>query len=118
MVLKNKKAEFFADNSLADNVTSFYAAYNSTTNSYNFGSMRSYLLDLLAKDKVTEDDYTFVVCPVQVNMEASASSGYYGTTSSVVSSIVPYVSKPAMCKILLDKAKIQLTYSAGNQNNL
>lgn len=118
MVLKSKKDEFFADNSLADNVTSFYAAYNAASKSYTFGGMRAYLLDLLAKDNITADDYTFVLCPVQVNTETSASSGYYGSTSTVVSSIVPYVSKPAMCKILLDKAKIQLTYSAGNQNNL
>lgn len=117
MVLKSKKNEFFAENSLADNVTSFYAQYDSANKRYVFDDMRNYLLDLLSKDKLTEDDYTFVVCPVQVNKEASANSGY-GSTTMVVSSIVPYVSKPAMCKILLDKAKIKLTFSAQNQNNL
>ncbi len=117
MVLKNKKDEFFAENSLADNVTSFYAAYNASSKCYSFSGMRGYLIDLLSKENVTEDDYTFVLCPVQVNMETSANSGY-GQVSTVVSGIVPYVSKPAMCKILLDKAKIQLTFSAGNKNNL
>ena len=119
MVLKNKKDEFFADNSLVDNVTSFYAVYNSSLKCYTFSAMRAYLLDLLdkkEKGELTSDDYTFVITPVQVNMEASASSGY-GSTNYVVSSIVPYVSKPAMAKILLDKANITLTFSAGSQNN-
>jgi len=118
MVLKSEKEKFFAENSLADNETSFYATYDAVNKRYTFSGMRSYLLNLLSKDNVTEEDYTFILCPVQVNMESSANSGYYGTTSMVVSSIVPYVSKPAMGKILLDKAKIKLTYSAGNQNNL
>lgn len=117
MVLKNKKDEFFAENSLTDNVTSFYAPYNVTTRSYTFSGMRAYMLDLLSKENLSPDDYTFVISPVQVNMEASANSGY-GSQAMVVSSIVPYVSKPAMAKILLDKAKITLTFSAGNKNNL
>ena len=120
MVLKSKKDEFFEKNSLTDNVTSFYAAYDTSKKCYTFSGMRAYLLDLLSKDELTEEDYTFVVTPVQVNTEAAASSGsyYYGTTNYVVSSIVPYVSKPAMGKILLDDAKITFTFSAGSQNNL
>lgn len=120
MVLKSKKDEFFANNSLADNVHSFYASWDSSTKSYNFDSMRAYLIELLGKDAITPEDYTFIITPVQVNQEASAgsSSYYYSSTSYVVSSIVPYVSKPAMGKILPEKAKITLTFSAANQNNL
>lgn len=118
MVLKNKKNEFFADNSLTDNVTSFYAAYDATNRCYSFSSMREYLLDLLKKDTVTPDDYTFTICPVQVNTETSANSSYYYSTSSVVSSIVPYVSKPVMAKISPADAKIKLTFSAQNNKIL
>lgn len=118
MILKKNKKEFFENNSLTDNITSFYAAYDAAKGCYTFSGMRGYLLDLLAKDEVTDEDYTFVLSPVQVNKEASANSGSYGTTTYIVSSIVPYVSKPAMAKILLDKAKITLTFSAGNKNNL
>ena len=115
MVLKGEKEKFFASNSLTDDVTSFYAIYDSTKRCYTFSSMRDYLSNLLAKESVTEDDYTFIITPVQVNMEASSgSSGYYGSSSYVVSSIVPYVSTPAMAKILLDKAKITLTFSSNN----
>lgn len=117
MILKNKKDEFFAKNSLTDNISSFYAAYDTVNKCYDFSSMRDYLLDLLEKEEITEEDYTFVLTPVQVNLEASASSGYY-STSYVVSSIVPYVSKPAMAKISLDKAKIKLTFSSNNGNLL
>ncbi|MDE6300499.1 MAG: DUF4270 domain-containing protein [Muribaculaceae bacterium] len=113
LVLKSKKAEFFATNSLCDNVTSFYAAYDASTSSYSFTGLRQYLLEMLKKDNITEDDYTFIVTPVQVNTE-SAGSNYYGMASTVVSSIVPYVSKPAMCRIIPSDAKIKLTFSAGN----
>ncbi len=117
MVLKKKKYEFFADNNITDNLTSFYATYDATNRCYNFSSMREYLLDLLAKESVTEDDYTFTICPVQVNTETSASNGYY-QTSYVVSSIVPYVSKPVMAKISPANAKIKLTFSAQNDKIL
>lgn len=114
LVLKNKKEEFFASNSLTDNVTSFYAPYDAASRCYTFNTMRDYLSDLLSKESVTEDDYTFVLTPVQVNMETSSTSGGYYTPSYIVTSIVPYVSKPAMARILLDKAKIKLTFSANN----
>lgn len=112
LVLKNKKAEFFATNSLADNVTSFYAQYDATAGSYTFSAMRSYLMEMLEKASVTQDDYTFTLTPVQVNTESAGGSSY--NPSTVVTGIVPYVSKPAMCEIPLEKAKIKLTFSAGN----
>ncbi len=116
MVLKKDKDKFFAENSVNDNKTSFYAEYDATNGCYTFGSMREYLLNLLAKDEVTADDYTFTICPVQVNLESSAGD-YYGT-SYVVSSIVPYVSKPVMARISPSKAKIKLTFSSQNNNIL
>jgi hypothetical protein len=70
--------------------------------------MRSYILDLLDKSEITDDDVTFVLCPVTVNTESTTS--YYTTTTSVTS-IVPYITSPAMAKILLDKAKIKFAYS-------
>lgn len=115
LVRKDKKDEFFAKNKLTDNINSFYASYDSNARAYVFNVMRPYILDLLKKDNITEDDYTFILTPVQINTEYS--SGSYNSTE-VVSSIVPYVSKPAMTKIELDKAKIRLTFSAGSQNNL
>lgn len=118
LVKKNKKDEFFAKNQLTDNINSFYATYNSSSHSYEFTALRSYILDLLEKGSITEEDYTFVLTPVQINTESTGSNSYYSTSSEVISSIVPYVTKPAMARILADKAKIRLTFSAGNKKNL
>lgn len=117
MVLKKDKEKFFADNNINDNKTSFYATYDAASRSYSFNNMREYLLDLLSRDEISPEDYTFTLTPVQVNTEASSSNGYY-QTSYVVSSIVPYVSKPVMAKISPAKAKIKLTFSAQNNKFL
>ncbi|MDE6497912.1 MAG: DUF4270 domain-containing protein [Muribaculaceae bacterium] len=109
LVLADKREEFFANNDLPDNITSFYTAYNTLTKSYDFSGLRSYILNLLDKDEITDADVTFRLCPVQVEFETTGSSYWdYGTTESAV---VPYVSGPAMVKISLDKAKISFTYS-------
>lgn len=115
LVLKKDVDKFFADNTICDNITSFYSAYSSYTGAYTF-ALRGYLEHLLELDTVTDEDLTFVLVPVQVNSESAAGSGSYGygygSSSSVVTSIVPYVSTPVMAKISLDKAKIKLTFSA------
>lgn len=118
LMLKNKLQEFYDENTVPDNKTGFYAAYNSLTGAYSFTAMRGYLQYLLEKDEITEDDVTFILCPVELNTEESANSSYYGQSSVVVTSVVPYVSKPAMARISLDKAKIKLTFSAQTTKNL
>jgi hypothetical protein len=108
MIKKNKREEFFANNSINDNISSFYAAYDSTNKCYTFSSMRDYILDLLDKDEVTDDDVTFVLCPVTVETETTSS--YYTTTTSITG-IIPYIDEPAMVKVLLDEAKIKFAFS-------
>jgi hypothetical protein len=110
MVLKNKKDEFFLNNDINDDVTSFYATYSSSTKSYTFTGLRSYILDLMDKDEITDDDITFTITPVNVETETTSSS-YYSTGTTYVTAINPYVSTPAMAKLLLDEAKIKFTYS-------
>lgn len=109
MVLKNKRQEFFAENKITDNVTSFLGSFDFTTMTYKFDDMRSYILDLLSKDKITADDYTFTITPVTLVTEQQ--SDYYGNTSAVITAINPYVDGPAMIKVLLDKTKITLVFS-------
>lgn len=116
LVRKDKRDEFFANNNLPDNISSFYASYDSTTKQYSFSSMRGYLMEMLSKETVTEDDCTFILCPVTVNFEQTTNTSYYGTTSSVESSVVPYVMSPAMVELRLDKSKINFTYSLQSQN--
>lgn len=113
LIQKSKLDEFYASNTVPDNITGFYASYNQSTHSYYFGGLRGYLQHLLELETITEDDMTFVLCPVQVNTESSGSDYSYGYGSSAVAtSVVPYVSKPAMARISLSKAKLVLTFSA------
>lgn len=109
MVLKSKKDTFFNDNKITDNKTSFYAQYNSSTKSYDFGSMRDYLMDLINKEEISDEDITFIITPVNVATESN--SDYYGGTSTYVTSITPYVVQPVMARLLIDKAKITFVYS-------
>ncbi len=117
LVRKDKRDEFFNNYSLTDNINSFYATYSSADKSYNFGSMRAYITNMLQKEEITDEDCTFVIVPVTVNFESSAgsSSYYYASSSQLVSSIVPYVMSPAMVVLKLDEAKIKFTYSLQSQ---
>lgn len=113
MVLRDKKAEFFMNNDLPDSETSFYANYNSSTQSYDFTGMRDYVLWLLGKKEVTVEDYTFILTPVTLNFGTN-NSGYYGS-SSYLESVAPYVLEPAMVELNIEKAKIIFTYSKQSQ---
>lgn len=115
MILKSKKSEFFKNNSLPDQETSFTANYDSDNKRYNFGSMRPYLMSLLDKEDITPDDYTFVLTPVYLITEASGDS-YYGYTYTTTG-VTPYISTPTLTKILFDKAKIKFTFSNQVINN-
>ena len=112
MILSKDKDAFFAENKLPDNVTSFYAEYNSTSNRYNFGEMREFILDLMKKDNISEEDYTFSILPVSAIFEKE--SDY--STVSVLSLMMPYMSAPVMCKLNLNEAFIRLAFSTQSVN--
>jgi hypothetical protein len=120
--LKSKKASFFANNELTDDVTSFTASYDSDSGTYTFSGMRDYIIDLLSKDTITDDDVTFTLTPVYIVTESSSSSssssyyyyyyyGYSSSTTTYTTSIIPYISAPVMTKLDLDNAKIYFTFS-------
>lgn len=115
MVLKKDKAAFFAENKIADNKTSFYATYNSTTGCYSFSNLRQYIVDLLAKDEIKDEDVTFELIPVSISTETTQGS-YYQPGSTTVTGIIPFVSWPAMCRINYDKTKIRFTYTKQTLN--
>ncbi|MCM1292825.1 MAG: DUF4270 domain-containing protein [Bacteroides sp.] len=116
LVLSKDKKKFFADNTIPDNKTSFLATYDEENGVYEFTAMRDYILDLINKNNITADDYTFTLTPVDVTTETSSGS-YYSTGSTYVTGVIPYVSGPAMCKLLLGDAKIKFTYSKQSINN-
>ena len=110
LILKSKKKDFFRNSEVPDNRTSFVASYNTSTGSYIFSSMRQYLLDMLDKEDLNLDDFTFVITPVTINNLDNYNS-YYGTSSSVISSVVPYVEQPSMARLNLDKSTVTLTFT-------
>lgn len=113
LIKKDKRDEFFAKAELTDNKTSFYAAYNSTTQSYTFSSMRQYVLDMIEKDATTgleDSDGEFILMPVTLVTESS------GSQVNVLA-IVPYTETPVMAKFNWADSKIKVTYSKQTINN-
>lgn len=110
LVQSSKKDEFFENGDITDDKASFYATYDATNKKYIFSEMRQYLIDLLKKESVTDDDVTFTLTPVSLSTESSGSNYYYSSTT-YINDITPYVEAPAMVKLNLDKAKIKFTYS-------
>lgn len=108
LILAKDKDKFFAENKIADNVTSFTASYNSTNKSYSFSAMRDYLVEMLKKDTIDPEDYTFLLVPVSIQTESNSG---YGSTVSYITTISPYVQKPAMVKLDMPNAKIKLTHT-------
>lgn len=117
LVLKKDRDEFFAENRLNNNRTSFYATYSSSTGGYYFSGLQNYLAEMLEKEEITADDYTFSLVPVQINFENMVNNSYYSTsTEQSVAEILPYLVKPVMADIRLDKAKIKFSYSLQSRN--
>lgn len=117
LVLKKDYEKFFINNSLPDGATSFNTSLTQLADesyAYVFSDMRKYIVDLMAKDQITDDDLTFILVPVSVTSETS--SDYYTGTSTTLTGVNPYVSNPKMAKILTDKAKINFIYSLQTTN--
>lgn len=72
-------------------------------------------MDLLEKDTIEPEDYTFSLVPVQVNFEQMTNTGY-GSVQYVETDIQPYLLAPTMCTVDLTKTKIKLTYSRQTSN--
>ncbi len=110
LVLKKDREEFFAQNKLPDNTTSFYAEYNANYGCYSFAALRPYLIEMLGRDEIKAEDYTFDLVPVQVTFEQLANSSY-GQTQYIESEVQPYSTAPVLGQLRFDKVKIQLTFS-------
>lgn len=108
MVKKSERENFFKENKVPDYKTSFYARYNSSTGRYSFTALRDYLLSLLEKDEITDDDVEFSLVPVLVNTEEV--TGYNSSTSFVIR-CAPYVLRPTMTVLNMDEAIICFTFS-------
>ena len=116
MVLKSKKKNFFEQNKITDNKIAFLATYSEAKKMYSFPDMRQYIIDLLEKQSLDADDYIFTLTPVNVETETT-SSNYYQSGVSYITSISPYVTKPALVELDIPKAKIKVTFTRQYANN-
>lgn len=119
LILANEKDEFFAENKLPDNVTSFIGTIDYETMTYNFDDMRNYLIKMLDKENLTAEDFTFTVTPVSMVTESNNSSYYYYydyTATETLSGVSPLVAIPTMVELKPEKAKIKLTFSKQHLN--
>ncbi len=113
MVKTSKKDQFINGDSLTNNTDSFYAIYDASSKQYEFSGLRNYVLDIIENKGgiATADDMEFTITPVDVTNYIYNSSYYSSTPTSVVTKISPMVSRPAVACLMLDKAKIRISYS-------
>ena len=119
MVLTKDKEKFFNMSELTNDETSFYAIYDSTNNRYRFSGLRAYLIKMLDKynaGTLEPEDYTFTLTPVSVVTETNTSNSYYGSTTTYVSAINPYIGTPVMVSLDLSKAAVNFTFTKQNVN--
>lgn len=113
MIKKSEYEEFFAENKVPDGKTSFYAAYDTDTESYHFNAMRSYFISMLEKydngEDIDGEESEFILVPVSVQTENV--NDYYGNTTTYVTRCQSYIEKPTMTLLHTDRAVIMFTYS-------
>lgn len=111
MVKKSEREDFFRNNRIPDDITSFYAPYNTADKSYSFEKLRQYILNLINSGKeVTAEDMEFSLVPVNIVTEIQ--EGYYGAPSTMyVTRCGYYTARPTMTRLHTERAVICFTYS-------
>lgn len=109
LVKTSEAADFFINNKLPDSLTSFTATYDEESGQYIFPSMRSYLLDLMAKDNITEEDTDFTIIPVYLTT-VSQEDSYSGVTV-YVTKCTPYTQRPTMTRLHTEKALVVFSFA-------
>lgn len=106
LIRKDKVEEFFANNKLPDDKTSFYAGYNPESGTYTFYGLRATLADhILNGTTPTAEEEEYVLIPVEITTDTVYEITYVRTCE-------PYLAKPVLMQILTDKVQLRLTYSS------
>ncbi len=112
LIKSSEVNDFFAKNRLPDSSkASFYAEYNSTVGGYRFSGLREYLLTLLDKKEITDEDVNFSLIPVMITTETTGSS-YYSQGTTYVTGCTPFTTRPTMTKLDTKNAQIVFTFSS------
>lgn len=111
MVKTSEMDEFFRENKIPDDKTSFWGSYDSSRGRYNFTAMRDYIISLMENGKeITDDDVDFTLVPVNLVTESETNS-YTGVVTTYVTRCAPYMLSPAMALLDTEHAVIVFTYS-------
>lgn len=108
LIKASEMESFFNENRIPDNKTSFVATYSATNGGYTFASMRNYILNLIEKGSVSDEDTDFVIVPVKLGYEEVSS--YYSSTS-YITQCTPYTSKPTMTRLHTENALVVFSFS-------
>lgn len=108
MVKSSEREEFFRENKVPDGITSFYAKYDTDTESYTFTGMREYIMNIINQNKVEEEDVEFSLIPVIVSTEVVEG---YSSSTTYVTGCSPYIGRPTVTELDTDHAIICFTYS-------
>lgn len=103
---------FFFNRMLPDNTNTYYASYNSSTKSYDFGNIQAFISNILkydpnngAEDKYKYDSHVILV-PVGLSYDSSSAS---------VVSIYPYLESPRFAQVDTKNIDITMIYSVKNR---
>lgn len=110
LIKTSEMADFFANNKLPDNKTSFTAEYDAINKNYSFSTMRDYIVDLIDKGTLTPDDVDFTLVPVEITKEVQ--NNYYSSPTTYVTKCTPYTSKPTMTRLHTEDALIVFSFSS------
>lgn len=112
LIKSSEVKDFFAKNKLPDSSTSsFWAEYSRTVGGYRFSGLRQYLLSLLNKEEITDEDVNFSLIPVMISTETSGGS-YYSQGTTYVTGCTPFTTRPTMTRLDTRKAQIVFTFSS------
>lgn len=99
---------FFFNRMLPDNTNTYYASYNSSTKTYDFGNIQAFISNILKNDpnNGTADKYKgdshVILVPVGLSYDSSSSS---------VVSIYPYLESPRFAQIDTKNINVTMIYS-------
>lgn len=109
LVKTSEYDDFFNDNKVPDNISSFTGVYDAVNKRYFFSTMRSYFQELLKKDTLTKEDLEFTIVPIEIETETQNS--YYGNGTTYVTKCKPYTSKPTMTLLKTNEAVVTFSFS-------
>lgn len=111
MIKKSEVDNFFNEGKVPDNLTSFRGIYSSANGRYEFSSMRDYIVSLKDKqDSLSEEDFEFCLIPIAI--ESESSNNYDGTTTTYITKCSPYLSRPAMAELFMDRVNVVFTFTS------